>query len=97
MEALEAVRVRRRDDILHLAAVHGCRNVRVFGSVATGRFRPASDFDFLVDLEPHRNLFDLGGFQLDIHDLLDADVDVVEARCLHPFIRDRVLAEAVSL
>jgi predicted nucleotidyltransferase len=29
--------------------------------VATGEYRAGSDIDFLIDLEPGRNLFDLGG------------------------------------
>lgn len=97
MVGLEILRARRRDEILRLAAAHGCRNVRVFGSLATGKARQTSDVDFLVDLDPERNLFDLGGLQLDLHDLLEAEVDVVETRCLHPYIRDRVLSEAVPL
>jgi len=77
--------------------LHGCRNVRVFGSFATGENRAASDIDFLVDLDEGRNLFDLGGLLADLKDALASNVDLVEARCLHPYIRDRVLAEALPL
>jgi predicted nucleotidyltransferase len=49
-------------EILRLAESHGCRNVRVFGSVATGEDRSASDIDFLIDLDEGRNLFDLGRY-----------------------------------
>lgn len=59
--------------------------------------RDDSDIDFLVDLEPGRNIFDLGGLLEDLRDLLQAPVDVVDARCLDPVIRDRVLAEAKEL
>jgi uncharacterized protein len=51
----------RREDILQIAARHGARNVRVFGSVARGESGPDSDIDFLVEMEPGRSLFDLGG------------------------------------
>jgi predicted nucleotidyltransferase len=91
------LRSEKRVEILRLAQSHGCRNVRVFGSVATGENRPESDIDFLVDLDAGHNLFDLGGFLEDLKDHLDGEVDVVETRCLHPLIRDRVLAEAVPL
>jgi predicted nucleotidyltransferase len=84
-------------DILRLAEVHGCRNVRVFGSVATGENRPDSDVDFLVDVEPGRTLFDLAGLLGDLRELLGRNVDLVESRSIHPFIRARVLAEAVAL
>jgi len=91
------LRKEKRADILRLAEAHGCRNVRVFGSVATGESQPESDIDFLVDLEQGRGLLDLGGLLSDLHALLGVEVDLVEAGCIHPYIRDRVLGEAVAL
>lgn len=41
----------RRDEILRIAAKHGARNVRLFGSAARGDAGPASDLDFLVEME----------------------------------------------
>jgi uncharacterized protein len=97
VSTLDDLRREKRAEILRLAELHGCRNVRVFGSVATGENRAASDVDFLVDLDEGRNLFDLGGLLADLKDVLASDVDLVEARCLHPYIRDRVLAESLPL
>ena len=65
--------------------------------MATGEYRAGSDVDFLVDLDEGRNLFDLGGLLTDLNEALTSNVDLVEARCLHPYIRERVLAEAVPL
>lgn len=87
----------RRADILRIAALHGARNVRVFGSVARGNADEASDIDFLVELEPGRTLFDLGGLLMDLRALLGRDVDVITEPGLKARIRDRVLAEAVPL
>jgi predicted nucleotidyltransferase len=50
-----------RKDILHIAARYGARNVRIFGSIVHSEMRADSDIDFLVDMEPGRSLFDLGG------------------------------------
>jgi len=97
MNALDQLRLEKKDAILRLAAARGCRNVRVFGSFATGESRESSDVDFLVDLDEGRNLFDLGGLLADLKDELHRDVDVVEPRCIHPYIRERVLGEAVAL
>ena len=97
MVTLETLRREKKAEILRLAEMHGCRNVRVFGSVATGENRADSDVDFLVDMESGRTLFDLGAFLGDLRELLGTEVDVVESRSIHPYIRDRVLAEAVSL
>ena len=87
----------RRDDILSVAARYGARNVRVFGSVARGDARPDSDVDILVDMEPGRSLFDLGGLLSELQTLLDIDVDVVTEKGLRPRIRAQVMREAVPL
>jgi len=97
MITLETLRNEKKAAILRLAERHGAHNVRVFGSIIHGENRPDSDVDFLVDLDPGRDLFDLGGLLADLKDLLKTKVDLVEASCLHPYIRDRVVSEAVRL
>lgn len=94
---LEEIRTTKREQIMRLAAKYGARNVRVFGSVVRGENDEVSDVDFLVDLEPGRSLFDLGGLLMDLQELLGRPVDVVTERGLRPRIRERVLAEAVTL
>lgn len=98
----EAMRVdellkEKRDEILRIAAERGARNVRVFGSVARGEADEQSDVDFLVDMEPGRNLLDMGGLLMDLRELLGRDVDVLTEGGLVPRIRERVLREAVAL
>ena len=87
----------KREEILRIAAKHGARNVRIFGSVARGEARPESDLDFLVDMETGRSLLDLGGLVMELRELLGRDVDVATVRGLKPRIRERVLEEAVPL
>lgn len=87
----------RRDEILRVAARHGARNVRVFGSVARGEADERSDVDFLVEMASGRSLLDLGGLLMDLQDLLGRRVDVVTEKGLKDRIRDRVLREAVPL
>ena len=87
----------KRDAILALAAKYGASNVRVFGSVAEGEATEASDVDFLVDMEPGRSLFDLGGLLMDLQELLGRKVDVVTEPALHWYIRERVLHQARAL
>jgi predicted nucleotidyltransferase len=87
----------KREEILRLCATYGARNLRVFGSVARGDSDTMSDYDFLVELEPGRSLFDLGGLQYELERLLGSSVDVVTERGLKARIRERVLREAVPL
>lgn len=87
----------KKKDILKNAAKHGARNIRIFGSVARGEARSDSDVDFLVDMEPGRTLFDMGGLLMDPRDLLGLQVDVVTEQGLKPRIRHRLLKEAELL
>lgn len=87
----------KREEILRIAARHGARNVRVFGSAARGEAGPDSDLDFLVEMDPGKSLFDLGGLLSDLEGLLGCKVDVVTEKGLRERIRARVLREAVPL
>ena len=87
----------RREEILRLAASHGARNIRVFGSAARGEADESSDVDFLVEMEPGRTLLDMAGLLMDLQALLGRPVDIASARGLRPSIRERVFREAVSL
>jgi uncharacterized protein len=57
---LEQLLEENREQILRIAAEHGAREVRIFGSVARGEAGRESDIDFLVELEPGRSF---GGLQ----------------------------------
>ena len=87
----------KRQEILAIAARHGAHNLRVFGSVARGEAGPESDLDILVEMEPGKSLLDHVALMQDLEDLLQRKVHVVSERSLHWYIRDRVLAEAISL
>ena len=88
---------KKREDILRIASKRGASNIRIFGSVARGEADPKSDIDLLVDLEPGRSIFDLGGLLMDLQELLGQNVDVVTERGLRERIRERVLEEAIPL
>ncbi|MBI3491218.1 MAG: nucleotidyltransferase family protein [Acidobacteria bacterium] len=87
----------QRQAVLELAARHGVRNVRVFGSNARGEDRPDSDLDLLVDVEPGRTLLDLIAFEQDLEELLARPVDVLTDGGLSPYLQKRILAEAAVL
>jgi uncharacterized protein len=84
-------------EILRIAHSHGARTVRVFGSRARGDATSASDLDLLIGLEPGRSLLDVVAIKQDLEDLLGFSVDVVTEGGLSPYLRDRVLAEALPL
>jgi predicted nucleotidyltransferase len=80
-----------------VAARYGARDVRIFGSLARGEARPDSDVDLLVSLEPSRSLLDLIALKQDLEDLLGCRVDVVTEAAVSPYLRERVLKDAVAL
>lgn len=96
MVALNDV-LQKRADILVVAARHGARNVRVFGSCARGQAGHKSDVDLLVRLDDDRSLIDHVALIRELEELLGCRVDVVSEEAIDPRIRERVLAEVVSL
>jgi predicted nucleotidyltransferase len=96
MELIEILH-KNRSEILRIAARHGARKVRVFGSVARSEATADSDIDFLVEMEPGRSLFDLGGLHADLEELLGCKVDVVTDGGISPYLKDRILSEARPL
>jgi len=71
--------------------------VRVFGSTGRGERGSSSDLDLLVDMAEGRSLFDLIALSSDLEERLGVEVDVVTEASLSPYVRDRVLDEAISL
>ena len=80
--------------IRRIVAAHRAANPRVFGSVLHGTDRDGSDIDLLVDVLPGATLFDLGGLQVELEDLLGLKVDLLTPADLPPKFREQVLAEA---
>lgn len=87
----------KKNSILEIAARHGARNVRLFGSVARGTARRGSDVDFLVEMEEGRSLLDLIELGQDLEELLQRKVDVLTDGGLSPYLEQRIYAEALPL
>jgi len=75
----------------------GVTRAALFGSRARGEAKPDSDYDFLIEMEPKRTLFDLGGLKMDLEDFLGKQVDLVEYSTIHPLVKDKVLSEQVQV
>ena len=92
--SLEQLIREKSAEIRHVAARHGARNVRVFGSVVRGEAGATSDVDFLVEVGAETSAWFPAGLVLDLEALLGRPVDVVTEQSLHPTLREVVLSEA---
>ncbi|TAM42867.1 MAG: nucleotidyltransferase [Burkholderiaceae bacterium] len=84
----------KRNAVLEAAVRFRTVNPRVFGSVIYGRDTDSSDIDLLVDPLPGTTLFDLGGLQVELKELLGVPVDLLTPGDLPVKFRAQVLAEA---
>jgi predicted nucleotidyltransferase len=88
---------RNRKRIISIAKRHGAVKLRAFGSVVRGEDGPESDLDFLVRMEPHHDLLDLIALSQELEELLHRKTDVVSDEALSPYIRERILLEAIPV
>ncbi len=101
MEPVAARRValssKDADRVREISRRHCVHRVRVFGSAARGEAGPGSDLDLLVAFEPGRGFRDLMDFCEEVEAALGRRVDVGGEDGLSPYLRERVLKEAVVL
>ncbi len=72
-------------------------NPRVFGSVLHGVDQEGSDLDLLVDPLPGTTLFDLGGLQVELEEILGVPVDLATPGDFPPKLRGEILLQARPL
>jgi predicted nucleotidyltransferase len=94
---LKALVASKRDEILRIAALHGARDVRLFGSAARGDTTDQSDIDLLINLEAGRSLMDHADLVVELERLLGRRVDVVTERGLRPRVRDAIMRDTTPL
>lgn len=68
----------------------------MFGSASRGH-QDAHDLDLLVEMAAGRSLFDLVSLSQELEEALGVEVDVLTEASLSPYLRERILAEAVPL
>ena len=86
-----------REEVRKAVLLRQACNARVFGSVLYGTDTDGSDLDILVDTLPGITLFELGGLQVDLEEMLGVPVDLLTPGDLPPKFRDQVLHEAKAI
>ncbi len=74
----------------------GVNSIFLFGSAVREENTPASDIDFIIDIDPEAkfSLLDLVGVKHFLEDNLRYGVDVVTRDGLHPHIRKNIINES---
>lgn len=86
-----------RPQLAEFCRRHHITRLSLFGSVLGEGFGPESDVDVLVEFEVDKvpGLFRLAGLEMELSELLGGrKVDMNTSKCLSPYFRDQVLAEA---
>jgi predicted nucleotidyltransferase/uncharacterized protein with HEPN domain len=95
-----------RDEAMRTLEAHeaelralGVVRLALFGSTVRDEARPDSDVDVLVEYDENRrlSLLDIAGLQQRLSDLFGRDAELADRRRLKPFLKDRILAEAVEV
>lgn len=86
-----------RDTVIRVLIPHGVSQIRVFGSYTTGSQTQESDLDLIVSFHTRKDLFDLGGMREDLIDALGIPVDLLIEGAISPYLKNRVLDEAVVI
>ena len=81
----------RREEILRIAAKHGARNVRVFGSVARGEADSKSDIDLLVEFKRGTTLLGHAALMQELEDLLGVKIEKYAAKGERAFYKEELI------
>ena len=75
----------------------GVTQAALFGSRARGDFRPDSDTDIMIDIDPDApvGIYEYVGIKDFIASLFDGPVDVVDREGLKPYVRPAATADAI--
>ena len=65
-----------------IASRYNVTAVYLFGSRATGKYSPDSDYDFILDTTDDFSFSDYCGFTDELSDALGKPVDIVDRSCL---------------
>ena len=77
----------------------GVCGLHLFGSQARNEAGPASDIDFMFDIAPdvRFSLFDQARIARQLSEVLEAKVDLVPRRSLHPVVKAKAEAERITI
>lgn len=97
MKDIDEIRslIRAYQDELHFR--YKARVIGVFGSYARGEQETDSDLDVLAEFDSNASLFELGGAQVMLSELLDLKVDIIPVEDIRPELKANIESEAIAV
>ncbi len=83
--------------LLTICQANDVSRLRLFGSFARGEATEASDVDLLVDFSKPKSLLSLVALERHLSEALGRRVDLLTEAALSPYLRERILREAVVI
>jgi len=93
MESIQEI----KETITPILQRYGVIKAAIFGSLAKGETKTASDVDILVEIKSDISLLDFIGIKLEIEEAIKMKVDLVEYDTIKSIIKEKVLAEQVVI
>ncbi|MDI9348787.1 MAG: nucleotidyltransferase [Candidatus Symbiobacter sp.] len=97
MQALEYIGARRAQICNLIKTYPHLTNLRVCDDMVAGDIPGTVGLDFIVDDDPHTNLFELGGLQANLEDLLKVTIYLKTPDMLSADSREKILSDAKPL
>ncbi len=73
---------------------YGIQKASIFGSIARGEAKEASDVDILVQPKDSMSLLEFAGLKLDLEEALQKKVDLVEYSLIRDELRSYIMKDA---
>ena len=88
---------RAAGELANYCAQNRIRTLRIFGSCIRGELTPQCDIDVLIEFQTgvDPDLFELGGMQQDLTDILGRETDLKTPEMFSPANLQRILASSV--
>lgn len=90
---LEAIKRKARPILIDA----GITKSAVFGSYVRGENTEKSDIDILVEVPKGMSLFDMGGLQMELEEVLGKKVDLVNYKTIKSGLKSYILNEQVQI
>lgn len=87
-----------KERIIPILVRYGVKKAGLFGSIVKGTATQESDIDVLVEIgRKDLSLLDFVGIKLELEHAIGRKVDLVEYSAIKSLLRERILAEEVSI